>query len=107
MFGATALDNRDGDLTSSIVVTGLPVDSSAVGKQLVTYAVVDSRNLAASKTQTPPTVLQPDQQFFNRTYTLAGDAVGMCISFNYSRIAANNVQFLIVELGSHPARCAI
>ena len=46
--GATAFDNLDGDLTSSIVTTGLPVDSSAPSTQLVTYTVVDSQNLAAS-----------------------------------------------------------
>mgnify|MGYP002851478923 CR=1 FL=1 len=46
--GATASDNLDGDLTSSIVTTGLPVDSSAAGAQLVTHTVTNSRNQSAS-----------------------------------------------------------
>ena len=46
--GATALDLHDGDLTSSIVTTGLPVDSSSAGTQNATYTVTDSQNLSAS-----------------------------------------------------------
>ena len=50
--GATASDNLDGDLTSSIVTTGLPVDSSSASTQSVVYTVTDSQNLSASITRT-------------------------------------------------------
>jgi len=40
--GATATDNRDGDITSRIVVTGLPIDTSATGTYTVTYTVSDN-----------------------------------------------------------------
>ena len=49
--GATASDNLDGDLTSSIVTTGLPVDSSTAGTKTVQYTVTDSQNLSASITR--------------------------------------------------------
>jgi len=40
--GATAWDNYDGDVTGAIVVTGLPVDTSAVGDHYIQYLAVDS-----------------------------------------------------------------
>jgi hypothetical protein len=40
--GATATDNVDGDLTSSIITTGLPVNTSALGTTTVSYNVSDS-----------------------------------------------------------------
>ena len=46
--GATASDNLDGDPTSSIVTTGLPVNSSSASTQTVTYTITDSQNLSAS-----------------------------------------------------------
>ena len=50
--GATATDNYDGDLTSSIVVTG-SVDTSTIGTYTVTYNVSDaSGNAADSVTRT-------------------------------------------------------
>jgi YD repeat-containing protein len=52
--GATALDSVDGDLTSSIVTTGLPVDTSAVGGPFtITYNVSDGAgNPAVEVTRT-------------------------------------------------------
>ncbi|MGI9201745.1 MAG: immunoglobulin-like domain-containing protein, partial [Woeseiaceae bacterium] len=40
--GATASDAEDGNITGSINTTGLPVDTSVVGLQVVTYDVTDS-----------------------------------------------------------------
>ena len=48
--GATAIDTEDGDLTSSIVVTG-SVDTSIVGTTTLTYSVTDSGGLSASTTR--------------------------------------------------------
>ncbi|MBI2590733.1 MAG: DUF5011 domain-containing protein, partial [Candidatus Blackburnbacteria bacterium] len=45
--GATALDNVDGDITGSIITTGLPVITSTVGTFTVTYNVADSAGNAA------------------------------------------------------------
>ncbi|KAB2944291.1 MAG: DUF5011 domain-containing protein [Candidatus Methanoperedens sp.] len=39
--GATAQDNIDGDLTSSIVTGGLPVNTNVLGPHTVTYDVTD------------------------------------------------------------------
>lgn len=50
--GATATDNYDGDLTSSIVTVN-PVNSNVVGGYLITYDVQDSSgNVAAQATRT-------------------------------------------------------
>ena len=50
--GATALDNYDGDLTSSIVVTG-SVDTSTVGTYTLSYDVTDTNgNVATTVTRT-------------------------------------------------------
>jgi hypothetical protein len=50
--GATAIDNYDGDITSSIVTVN-PVDTNAVGTYIVTYNVSDaSGNAAVEVTRT-------------------------------------------------------
>ena len=46
MSGATALDNYDGDITSSIVTVN-PVDTDVVGQYTVTYNVSDANSNAA------------------------------------------------------------
>ncbi len=50
--GATALDDLDGNLTGSIVVTGLPVDTATLGAKTVTYTVTDSTGHTAAVTRT-------------------------------------------------------
>ena len=50
--GATASDNIDGDITSSIVVTGLPINNTTVGNYTISYDVSDSAgNNAATVTR--------------------------------------------------------
>jgi hypothetical protein len=49
--GATALDNKDGDLTSSISVTD-PVDDTTVGTYTVTYSVTDAAGNTGTTTRT-------------------------------------------------------
>lgn len=49
--GATATDDTDGDITSSITVNGT-VDTTAVGTYTLTYSVADSASNAASTTRT-------------------------------------------------------
>ncbi|MEG2813263.1 MAG: glycosyl hydrolase family 18 protein [Oscillospiraceae bacterium] len=50
-LGVTAKDNEDGDLTSSIIITG-KVDTAKAGKYDITYTVTDSGKLSAKKTLT-------------------------------------------------------
>jgi len=45
--GATAFDNVDGDITSNIITTGLPIDKSVVGAHTISYDVSDSAGNAA------------------------------------------------------------
>ena len=49
--GATAYDQEDGNITSSIVASST-VNSNIVGSYLVSYSVTDSGNLSASTTRT-------------------------------------------------------
>ena len=72
--GATATDIVDGDLTSSIVVGGLPINTSVAGTHTVTYNVSDSSgNAAAQVTRTvnvtapaPPVTLSVINVFDNK-----------------------------------------
>ena len=65
--GATATDVEDGDITSSIVVIGLPVDTNIPGSHTVTYQVTDSSGNSAQAVRTvkvigdiiPPVVTAP------------------------------------------------
>lgn len=50
--GATAQDDLDGDVTASIVTTGLPVDTSTLGNKTVTYTVSDGSGNTASADRT-------------------------------------------------------
>ena len=97
--GATASDNLDGDLTSSIVTSGLPADSSAPGTQLVTYTVVDSRNLSASINRTIA-VVNP-VPIYSQPFTLARDATGFKVERRYSA-TSSGIRFAQIELGSFP-----
>jgi hypothetical protein len=47
--GATAADPEDGNITSSIVVTGGPVSTAAVGNYTLSYDVSDSKGLPAQQ----------------------------------------------------------
>ncbi|MCP4001588.1 MAG: DUF5011 domain-containing protein, partial [Gammaproteobacteria bacterium] len=47
--GATASDNVDGNITASIIITGLPIDTNTPGSHIVTYNVTDSSGNAATQ----------------------------------------------------------
>ncbi len=50
--GATATDNLDGNITTNIITTGLPINSSSTGSHLVVYRVSDSAGNISSSTRT-------------------------------------------------------
>ncbi len=47
--GATAIDNVDGTITSSIVVTGIPANTNTIGQYIVHYNVTDLAGNAADE----------------------------------------------------------
>lgn len=57
--GATAQDDEDGDLTSSITVSG-NVDTSALGLYILTYSVEDAAGNVASVERNVEVVAEPD-----------------------------------------------
>ena len=69
MNGATALDDKDGDITDKIVITG-KVDTKKEGTYIITYTVEDSsKNIAIvkrtvvvknDKTTEEPTTPEPE-----------------------------------------------
>ena len=64
--GATAIDTYDGDLTSSIVVTGV-VDTSTVGGYTLSYDVTDANgNIATTVTRTVNVVDDLSLEDFNQ-----------------------------------------
>jgi hypothetical protein len=50
-LGATALDNKEGDLTSAIVTTGM-VDENLLGDYIITYSVQDNQGNGSNATRT-------------------------------------------------------
>ena len=82
--GATAFDVGDGDVTGSIVTTGLPIDTSTVGTFQVTYNVTDgadnpavevTRTVTVQDTTPPVIMLQgsnPQQLVIGTSYTELG-----------------------------------
>ena len=59
--GATATDNADGDLTSSIVVGGLDtLDTNVVGDYIITYNVTDAAGNAATEVTRTVSVVSTD-----------------------------------------------
>jgi PKD repeat protein len=81
-FGATAIDNRDGDLTSSIVVAGT-VNTANTGTYQVTYNVSDSSGNAATEvirtvivSEGPSTLFLEDFEDENQGATNGTDLYG-------------------------------
>ena len=70
--GATATDNIDGDLTSSIVVGGDVVDTSVLATYIVTFDVSDEAGNSAQETRTVEVVEQITQVTVTTTTTGGG-----------------------------------
>ena len=69
--GATALDDRDGDISSNIVMTG-SVDTSNVGTYTITYSVEDEAGNSTEKSRTVNVVIELDTTA--PVITLTGEA---------------------------------
>ncbi len=74
--GATAFDDIDGDITASVLIGGLPINTSIVGSShIVTYDVADSAGNAATQvTRTvnvvdtiPPIIIAPPDVLIDAT----------------------------------------
>lgn len=52
MSGVTAVDDRDGDVTRSLMVAGLSLINSAENTRTITYAAFDSSNNVTTRTRT-------------------------------------------------------
>ena len=70
-LGATASDNRDGDLTASIVIDATGVDVSIPGDYTVTYDVTDAAGNVATTVTRAVTVRPPVPE--ETEITVAGD----------------------------------
>ena len=71
--GATATDNVDGDLTSSIIVSGT-VDTNIAGTYIVNYNVSDAANNAANQVSRTVNVNEPAPDTIAPVITLIGNA---------------------------------
>jgi len=85
-LGATATDNVDGDLTSSIVIGGDTVDTNTASTYLVTYNVSDAAGNAATEV--------------TRTVIVAPDTTAPIITLNGSSTVNLNLGDIYTELGA-------
>jgi hypothetical protein len=69
--GATALDNKDGDLTSNIYTSNL-VNVYALGTYTVTYSVSDEAGNTATATRTVKVIVEPIQDTTKPVITIIG-----------------------------------
>jgi uncharacterized protein YgiM (DUF1202 family) len=72
--GATAADDVDGDLTASIITSGLPIDTMTPGTHYVRYSVFDSAGNGALVQTRTITVLEPAAS--SATAVLFAEALG-------------------------------
>jgi surface protein len=104
--GATATDETDGDITSSISVSGT-VDTSTVGTYTLIYSVADAASNTASVTRT--VIVNPDYNInvtasSSSDYTLSGSDRNGTVTGNDPSITINvgdEINF-IVDAASHP-----
>lgn len=86
--GATATDDADGNLTGSIVATGLPVDTSKAGTATVTYTVSDTAGNTATADRTV-NVLDGCSDTTSPVVTLLGNStVSLALNASYTDAGA-------------------
>ncbi|MFA6999701.1 MAG: immunoglobulin-like domain-containing protein [Candidatus Paceibacterota bacterium] len=87
--GATAKDDVDGDLTSTIVKGGTFVDTTTLGTYTVTYTVKDVANNSTTATRMID-VVAPDLTIDTNTTLTAGE-------YNYNNLLVTNNAILLLE----------
>lgn len=104
--GATAFDDIDGDLTASIITTGLPVDTTYTGNYPVVYSVTNSFGVTTEETRIVQVV-----DSFPPTFTILGPTTFYVVQGNPwtpPPITASDdcdgpvVQFNLVYGGDYP-----
>ncbi len=83
--GATATDNKDGDITDAIVVDN-PVDTTTAGTYTITYTVSDAAGNEATATRTVTVVLPTDTTA--PVITLNGGDVTLTVGETYTEEGA-------------------
>lgn len=79
-LGATASDNYDGDLTSSIITSG-SVDNTQIGSYTITYSVMDSSSNMNSITRTVN--VNPNPNLLNRSlFFVSGNKIERADVYN-------------------------
>ena len=104
--GATALDNDDGNLTTSIQISGT-VDSSVSADYIISYSVSDAAGNTASATRTVTVDLDPDAVDLTLTTSKPVYVPGESIVFHYTNGSGSNKDWIgVYTAGNLPADCA-
>jgi len=104
--GASAQDETDGDISSSIFVNN-PVDVNLIGEYLITYSVVDQAGNEALEKYRRVIVYNQAQDFEGK-YSLHENEVppgsGLCDSLSYIRVDSNfNWRIVFTGFACNPA----
>ena len=89
--GATALDNIDGDITSLIVTTGLPINTSATGTQYVTYLVIDGAGNSATSTRAVNVIAIPVDTVAPVITIIGGTPITITVGTTYTDLGATAI----------------
>src|SRR5690606_17476039 len=71
--GVTASDDRDGDLTDDVVVSGDTVDTNTLGTYVITYDVSDAAGNAATQVTRTVNVVEPSPYLYRVNANGASD----------------------------------
>ncbi|HED16874.1 MAG TPA: DUF5011 domain-containing protein, partial [Gammaproteobacteria bacterium] len=101
--GATAADDVDGDITSSIVVGGDTVDAAVVGAYVITFDVSDAAGNAATQVTRTVNVVTATSGLVSAYYSAAPNWNDYVKSDNTTRYNATNTAADGTETGGYSA----
>ncbi|MEO5571818.1 MAG: immunoglobulin-like domain-containing protein [Bacteroidia bacterium] len=90
--GATAMDDKDGDITSKVVIAAQPFDVSGPGSFIIYYSVEDNAHNSSVKLKRTVAVVQADATY-DATTTCIGNSTNSVTITSYSNndsITINN-----------------
>ncbi len=93
--GATALDDIDGDLTSSIVKSGTFTDTATVGNYTIIYTVSDAAGNVSTKTRTVNVIAPPPPPL--NTTIINTNTILTSGEYNYENLVVTNNAILTLE----------